>query len=67
MVQGKGLAYYEEDKVKKGTLLYGILCGVGGVMVGAFANRLNTSWGAGLFAVGVCLSVFSIMKLNKGE
>ncbi len=51
--------------MKKETSIYGILCGVGGVIIGAFANRLNTFWGAGLFAIGVCMSVFSIMKLNR--
>ena len=52
-------------KLKKGKILYGVLCGIGGVLIGLFANKLDTMYGGALFAVGVCLLVFSIMKLNK--
>ena len=50
------------NKVK---MVYGFLCGVGGILIGLFANRLNTILGAGLFALGIAILVFSIIKLNK--
>ena len=46
-------------------LIYGFLCGTGGILIGLFANRLNTILGAGLFALGIAILVFSIIKLNK--
>lgn len=51
--------------MKKEKTLYGILCGVGGTLVGVFANKLNTIYGGALFTFGVFLLVFSIIKLNK--
>ena len=45
--------------------LYGILCGVGGTLIGVFANKLDTIIGVALFTLGVFLLVFSIIKLNK--
>ena len=51
--------------MKKEKTLYGILCGIGGILIGLFANRLNTIYGGGLFTLGVLLLVFSIIKLNK--
>ncbi len=51
--------------MKTEKIIYGFLCGVGGVLIGFFANKLNTNWGAFLFTLGVLLSVFSSMKLNK--
>lgn len=45
--------------------LYGVLCGVGGTLIGVFANRLDTIYGGVLFTFGVFLLVFSIIKLNK--
>ena len=51
--------------MKKETTLYGILCGVGGILIGVFANKLDTIYGGALFTFGVCLLVFSIAKLNK--
>ncbi len=53
--------------MKKGKTLYGILCGVGGTLIGLFANKLDTIYGGVLFAFGVFLLVFSIIKLNKFE
>jgi hypothetical protein len=46
-------------------LIYSSLCGTGGILIGLFANRLNTMLGAGLFAFGIAILVFSIIKLNK--
>ena len=46
-------------------LIYGSLCGIGGILIGLFANRLNTMLGAGVFAFGIAVLVFSIVKLNK--
>lgn len=40
-------------------------CAIGGAMIGFFANQLSTVWGAGLFALGVVLLVFSIASLSK--
>ncbi len=51
--------------MKKEKTLYGILCGVGGTLIGLFANGLNTIYGIVLFTFGVSLLVFSIIKLNK--
>ena len=50
------------NKVK---MVYGFLCGVGGILIGLFANSLNTILGGGLFAIGIAILVFSIVKLNK--
>ena len=50
------------DKVK---MVYGFLCGVGGILIGLFANNLNTILGGGLFLIGIAILVFSIVKLNK--
>ena len=51
--------------MKKGQVLYGILCGVGGALIGVFANKLDTICGGALFTLGVFLLVFSTIKLNK--
>ena len=50
------------NKVK---VVYGFLCGVGGILIGLFANNLNTISGGGLFSIGIAILVFSIVKLNK--
>ena len=50
------------NKVK---LFYGFLCGIGGILIGVFANSLNTILGRGLFSLGIAILVFSILKLNK--
>lgn len=46
-------------------LIYGSLCGTGGILIGLFANSLNTILGAGLFALGIAILVVSIVKLNS--
>jgi len=46
-------------------LIYSSLCGTGGILVGLFANRLDTMLGAGIFALGIAIIVFSIMRLNN--
>ncbi len=51
--------------MQRENVIYGVLCGIGGGMIGLFANRLNTIWGAALFTFGICLLVFSIIKLDK--
>lgn len=51
--------------MNKEEMIYGILCGVAGILVGLFANSLHTVLGAGLFALGIAIMVFSIIKLNK--
>ena len=50
------------NKVK---MVYGFLCGVGGILIGLFANNINTILGGGLFSIGIAILVFSIVKLNK--
>jgi len=42
-------------------------CAIGGAMIGFFANQLSTVWGAGLFALGVVLLVFSIASMSKQD
>lgn len=51
--------------MKKEELSYGILCGIGGVLIGLFASKLNTIYGIALFTLGVFLLVFSTIKLSK--
>lgn len=51
--------------MKKKKIIYGILCGAGGTIVGVFANKLDTIYGGALFTFGVLLLVFSIIKLDK--
>ena len=51
--------------MKKEKTLYGVSCGVGGTLIGVFANKLDTIYGGALFTFGVFLLVFSIIKLNK--
>jgi len=50
------------DKEK---IIYGILCGIGGILIGLFANKLNTVLGGGMFSLGIVILVFSIIKINK--
>ena len=47
--------------MKKEKTLFGILCGFGGALIGAFANKLDTIYGGVLFTFGVFLLVFSIL------
>lgn len=51
--------------MKKEKTLYGILCGVGGTLIGVFANKLNTIYGAALFTFGIVLLIYSIIKINN--
>ena len=51
--------------MKKVKTLYGILCGAGGLLIGLFANKLDTMYGGALFAIGVCLLVFSTVKFSQ--
>jgi hypothetical protein len=59
------LPYFEEKFMDKLKMAYGFLCGVGGILIGLFANSLNTILGGGLFSIGIAILVFSIVKLNK--
>lgn len=45
--------------------LYAVGCGLGGGMIGYFASQLNSFFGAAMFALGVCVLVFSAIKLGK--
>ena len=51
--------------MNKKNFLYAIMCAVGGSLVGFFASHLNTIWGMALFAAGVAIMVFSIIKLSR--
>lgn len=44
-----------------------INCGLGGFLVGKFANQLNTPEGIALFIAGVTLMTVSISLLSKSE
>lgn len=51
--------------MKKKKVLYGILCAVGGGMIGSFANQLTEVYGCILFGLGVGLIVYSVFNLSK--
>ena len=51
--------------MKRYKLLYGLLCGIGGILIGAFANQLNTVPGCILFVLGLILIIFSSIRLSK--
>lgn len=45
-----------------------ILCiAIGGVLIGAFANQLNTGNGAALFTLGILLVISSVVTVTKKE
>lgn len=44
-----------------------IACGLGGAMIGFFANRLDTMLGATLFTLGILLLVGSIALTAKAS
>ena len=47
--------------MNKEKIIYGILCGIGGGLIGFFANRLNSFWGWLLFTLGVVLLVYFLL------
>ena len=51
--------------MNKEKIIYGILCGIGGGLIGFFANKLTTLAGGVLFTLGIVLLVVSIIKLDK--
>ena len=51
--------------MKNKNFMYGILCAVGGAMIGFSANQLGAPIGTIGFALGVALLVFATSKLNK--
>ena len=45
-----------------------ILClAIGGTLIGAYANQLNTGNGAALFTLGILLAVCSMISVTKKE
>ena len=50
-------------KIKK--IIYSIGCGIGGVLIGFFANKLDTILGCIMFSLGVCILTFSSYKVSK--
>ena len=51
--------------MKKKRKLHVLLCGLGGGIIGFFANHLTEWYGCVLFGLGVGLMVYSIINLNK--
>ena len=51
--------------MKNKKFYYGLMCIVGAVSIGYFANKLNTFIGALMFSLGCIILVFSIIKLSK--
>ena len=51
--------------MKNKKMLYTILCALGGVIIGFFANQLTEWYGCVIFGLGVALMVYSIINLNK--
>jgi len=51
--------------MKKKNILYGLLCVIGGILIGAFANQLDTVLGCILFVCGIISVVFSSIMLGK--
>ena len=46
-------------------IIYMLLCGLGGGLIGFFASHLNEIFGIVMFTIGIFLLVFSCIKLNK--
>lgn len=51
--------------MKKEKGIYAIGCGLGGVLIGLFAGKLNTGMGAAMFSAGVIMLVFSAVKFGE--
>ena len=51
--------------MKKMLLL--VCCALGGVMIGFFANRLDTVYGGLLFALGVAVLVFFVAAVTRHD
>ena len=51
--------------MNKKKTLHTILCILGSIMIGYFANHLSTLYGSILFVIGIILLVYSSVKLNK--
>ena len=51
--------------MKKKTAAYLLLCGLGGGMIGFFANHLTEWYGCIFLGLGAGLMVYSIIRLNN--
>lgn len=51
--------------MKRKKIFYTLLCLVGGITVGYFANKLTEIYGCILFGVGIALIVYSTFNLTK--
>ncbi len=51
--------------MNKERLIYAIMCGVGGCLIGVFAGKVDTLLGGALFTFGVFLLTFSTIRLSK--
>ena len=45
--------------------MYGLLCGIGGVLIGLCASQLTTFVGVVGFTMGIVLLVFGSIKVNR--
>lgn len=46
-------------------IIYIIICGIGGILIGFFANKLNSFLGILLFTLGIFMLVISSIKITK--
>ena len=51
--------------MKKKNLIYGLLCGVGGILIGYYAGKLNTIPGCILFVLGILLIIGTSLKMGE--
>ena len=51
--------------MKNKKIIYILLLIAGSVSIGYFANQLKTSVGALMFTIGLIVSIYSSIKLNK--
>lgn len=51
--------------MKNKRVFYGLMCVIGSVSIGYFANQLNTFIGALMFSLGCIILVLSMIKLLK--
>ena len=51
--------------MKKKNLIYGLLCGIGGILIGYFAGELDTLLGCILFVLGILLIIGSSIKMSN--
>ncbi|MDO5556482.1 MAG: hypothetical protein Q4G09_07855 [Clostridia bacterium] len=53
--------------MKKISIIYMLLCALGGGLIGFFAGKLYSVLGIIMFCLGICLLVFSMTKIGNLE